>query len=100
MSIAHVRVAELEKTHGQKIQELEKTLGVQVLGLQSQTPQANLSQEQIERLRKIEDELGVTLVAFERTRPLLSEEQFQQLHATAAELGLTLLPFQGKRDAY
>jgi uncharacterized protein YbaP (TraB family) len=100
MSISPVRVAELQSAQENRIHELEKKLGVHVLGLYSQPRQANLSEDQIERLRSIERELGVTLVAYERTTPLLSEEQYQHLQAVATELGLTLLPFDAARQNY
>jgi hypothetical protein len=61
------KIAELDKARLQKVRELEETLGTYVVALEPKLPLAALSDVQLEQLQAAEAELGVVLVAYERT---------------------------------
>ena len=56
---------------------------------------ARLDEARLEKLRAMEHELSLSMVALESRPGLadLSEEQLQRLQAVESELGLTLLAF-------
>lgn len=58
---------------------------------------ASLNNEQMAQLQALEEELGVSLLAFEidRTRlAKLNEEQLARLHASEEKLGVILVAYQ------
>ncbi|WIG58492.1 MAG: hypothetical protein OJF49_001238 [Ktedonobacterales bacterium] len=62
---------------------------------------ARLDDSGISRVRALEDELGVYIVALEPNYPLanLSEEQLQRIQALEQELGMVLLAHQRNAKA-
>jgi hypothetical protein len=57
---------------------------------------ATLDEDGLERLRKLEQELGSVIVAYQADSPFapLSEDQLQRLKALEQELGVVLLAFK------
>lgn len=57
---------------------------------------ATLDEGSLERLRKLEQELGSVIVAYKADSPFanLSEDQLQRLKALEQELGVVLLAFK------
>ena len=56
---------------------------------------ARLDEARLEKLRAMEDELGLSMVALEPQSGLadISDEQVQRLQAMESELGVTLLAY-------
>jgi hypothetical protein len=102
MGTSQMKVAQLDNARQNRIHELEKELGVQVLALHPETQQANLSKEQLVRLQSMERELSVSLVAYESTEPLRlaspSKEQLKRVEAVERELGLVFVAYELARQ--
>jgi hypothetical protein len=61
-----MRIAKLEESQLNKVQELEEELGTYVVALEPYVRLAELSEEQIQKLQAMEQDLGVVLLAYER----------------------------------
>ena len=59
-----LKIAHLEEEAINEINQLEETLGVQVMAYQSGVNIANLDESQMDALKTLEDKLGVVLLAF------------------------------------
>jgi len=104
MSTSHMKVAQLDQLRENRIRELEKDIGFQILALHPETQQAHLSKDQTERLQLMERELGVTLVAYESSSPLRlahpAKEQLKRIDAMEKELGLVFVAYEVARQEW
>ncbi len=65
MNKPEVQIAQLDQARLEKLQELEKELGVWVVALEPAIRLADLSAEQLEQLQAKEKEMGVVLLAYQ-----------------------------------
>ena len=65
MTTQKMKIAYLDETALAKLKQMEESLGTLILALEPHYPLAELSPEQVERLQKLERELGVTLIAYQ-----------------------------------
>jgi hypothetical protein len=88
----------LTRIQRNKIQALEKELNCHIEVLEPEKQTAKLSDEQYRQLQKMEDELGVSLVAYEPvTRIRLvncSPQQLQIIREAENKLGLILVAYE------
>jgi len=64
MKMAAYKIAHISAEEVQKIQELEKELGVCALAMAPGLELAELSEEDLKKIRKLESEMGVNLVVY------------------------------------
>ncbi|HSM57498.1 MAG TPA: hypothetical protein VK879_15205 [Candidatus Sulfomarinibacteraceae bacterium] len=60
-----LEIASLEIEQIQRIQELERQFGVQIMAFEPGRPAASLSDVQLQQIKELEETLGVILLAFE-----------------------------------
>ena len=65
MSNSRMGIANLDDGQLAKVQNFEQESGLFVVALESNYELARLKREQIEQLRKLEEEIGVVLLAYE-----------------------------------
>ena len=58
------KIAHLQENQSQKIQELEKELGVCIIALEPGLEIARLTEAQLARVQQVEGEIDVTLVVY------------------------------------
>jgi len=64
MQKPRLRVARLDEAALEKLRVIEAAFGSTIIALEPQYPLAELSAEQVSRLRALEQELGVVLLAY------------------------------------
>lgn len=64
MPTRRLKIANLDDTSLERVQQMEEAYGTLILALEPHYPLAELSQEQVNKLRELEDELGVVLIAY------------------------------------
>lgn len=93
-----MKAAPLDVVRQQRIRELEKELGVQLVALHPERQLADLTKQQAERLAAFERELGVSLVAYESHAPLRlanpNRKQQQRIAETEKETKLVLVAYE------
>jgi len=62
----YYRTADIDDAKLREIQALEAELGKTLVALESQPRPADMTPEELARLRKVEETLGVVLLAYER----------------------------------
>jgi len=62
-----VKIASLTKAQLEKVRALEEDMGTWVVALEPEFRLVELSEEQVKRLQSVEKELGLVLLAYERT---------------------------------
>lgn len=67
MSALRMKIANLDEASLQKVRDLEEQMESMILVLEPHRPLADLTPEQVERLHSLEKELGVLLLAYQRT---------------------------------
>jgi hypothetical protein len=67
MSAPRMKIANLDEAGLRKVRELEEQMQSMILVLEPHHPLADLTPEQVERLRALEKELGVLLLAYKQT---------------------------------
>lgn len=60
-----LKIAHLDDKGMEKVRSLESTIGKHVLALESGPEFASLSAEQVQKVKALENELGITLVVYE-----------------------------------
>ena len=61
----HLKLATLSEEGTKKIQELEKQTGFQIMAFEGEVVLAMPTPDQLEKIRKLEEELNVTLLAYQ-----------------------------------
>lgn len=61
-----MQIAQLDDTTLEKIKDMEQDLGMCILALEPKYPLAALTQEQLDRLHKLEKELNIVLLAYKQ----------------------------------
>ena len=61
-----MKIADLDETSLKRIQQMEEAMGTLILALEPQIPLAELTDEQVEKLNILEQELGVVLIAYQK----------------------------------
>ncbi|MCP4426689.1 MAG: hypothetical protein GY803_19525 [Chloroflexi bacterium] len=64
MNFSQVRYARLDREKMAKVRELEESLGGWVVAVEPIATLADLSAEQLQAVKEIEDDLGVVLLAY------------------------------------
>ena len=96
-------IARLGSTQQQLLRELEAEFSCWIVAFQQETELAQLTPEGHVKLRQLENELGVALVAYEPTvrfslaQP--SEKQLERLRAMERELELILVAYAQEQGA-
>ena len=65
MADNHLRIAELDEEQRQQLQGLEQELSAHILALEPKVSLLDLGPAQLRRLKAVEEQLGVVLVAYE-----------------------------------
>ncbi|MFW6184430.1 MAG: hypothetical protein ACOC8X_11590 [Chloroflexota bacterium] len=60
-----LEIAALEREQIQRIQELERQFGAQIMAFQPGRPVASLTDVELKQIKELEKALGVVLLAFE-----------------------------------
>lgn len=60
-----MKIANLEEAEIRRIQEMEESMGSLIVALEPHYPLAELSVEQVSRLKQLEEELEVVLIAYQ-----------------------------------
>jgi hypothetical protein len=61
-----MKIADLDEASLKRIQQMEEAMGTLILALEPQIPLAELTDEQVEKLNVLEQELGVVLIAYQK----------------------------------
>lgn len=61
-----LRVAKLDDVTLEKLQAMEQEFGTRIVALEPYYPPADLSEQQVQRLKTLEKELGVVLLAYRK----------------------------------
>lgn len=65
MADNHLKIAELSDEQRQQLQALEQELSAHILALEPKVSLLDLSAAQLSRLKEVEEQLGVVLVAYQ-----------------------------------
>jgi hypothetical protein len=65
MSKRRMKIANLDDPGLKKIQQMEESMGTLIIALEPHIPLAELTEEQVEKLCALEQELGVVLIAYQ-----------------------------------
>ena len=60
----HLRIATLSEEGAAKLKELESEMDVQIMAFESGSQLAELTKQQLNRIKSLEDELGMTLLVY------------------------------------
>lgn len=60
----HLKIATLSEDSAAKLKELESEMDVQIMAFEPGTQLAELTKQQLNRIKSLEDELGVTLLVY------------------------------------
>jgi hypothetical protein len=65
MTTRRMKIANLDDAGLEKLQRMEEAYGTLILALEPHYPLAELSEEQVNTLSQLEEELGVVLIAYQ-----------------------------------
>lgn len=60
----HLKIATLSEDGAAKLKELESEMDFQIMAFEPGTQLAELTKQQLNRIKNLEDELGVTLLVY------------------------------------
>ncbi len=60
----HLKIATLSEDSAAKLKELESEMDVQIMAFEPGTQLAKLTKQQLNRIKSLEDDLGVTLLVY------------------------------------
>jgi hypothetical protein len=60
-----LKIANLDEASLEKLRRMEAATGTLILALEPHYPPAKLSEEQVAKLKALEEELGVVLIAYQ-----------------------------------
>jgi len=66
MSTRRMKIANLDDAGLKKVQQMEESMGTLIIALEPHIPLAELTEEQVETLNTLEQELGVVLIAYQK----------------------------------
>jgi len=66
MSKRRMKIANLDEAGLRKVQQMEESMGTLIIALEPHIPLAELTEEQVETLNILEQELGVVLIAYQK----------------------------------
>ena len=66
MPTPRLRIAKLDDTNLEKLQSMEQEFGSRIVALEPYYPPAELTQDQLNRLKTLEKELQVVLLAYKK----------------------------------
>ena len=66
MSRRSMKIANLDEAGLQKVQQMEESMGTLIIALEPHIPLAELTEDQVETLNTLEQELGVVLIAYQK----------------------------------
>ena len=61
-----MKIANLDEAGLRKVQQMEESMGTLIIALEPHIPLAELTEEQVETLNILEQELGVVLIAYQK----------------------------------
>jgi len=61
-----MKIANLDEASLKRVQQMEESMGTLILALEPHIPLAELSDDQLEKLSTLEQELGVVLIAYQK----------------------------------
>jgi hypothetical protein len=64
MAKKRMKIANLDEEGIKRIQQMEEAMGTLIVALEPHVPLAELSEEQLAKLKDLEDELDVVLIAY------------------------------------
>ena len=67
MTLAHYHSAHLDQAELENVQQLESELGVVLVAIEPDPQPAKLNDDQLERIRTLEQKTGKTLLAYSST---------------------------------
>ena len=65
MSSRRMKIANLDEAGLKKVQQMEESMGTLIIALEPHIPLAELTEEQVEALGALEQNLGVVLIAYQ-----------------------------------
>lgn len=65
MNLTHLRVADLNQEAIDRIRSLEKDLNAHIMALEPQVNLRELNEDDMKKLREVEEALGVVLIAYD-----------------------------------
>lgn len=66
MSSRRMKIANLDEAGLKKVQQMEESMGTLIIALEPHIPLAELTEEQVEVLGALEQNLGVVLIAYQK----------------------------------
>ncbi len=66
MSSRRMKIANLDEAGLKKVQQMEESMGTLIIALEPHIPLAELTEEQVETLGALEQNLGVVLIAYQK----------------------------------
>jgi hypothetical protein len=66
MSKRRMKIANLDEAGLKKVQQMEDSMGTLIIALEPHIPLAELTEEQVETLNALEQQLGVVLIAYQK----------------------------------
>jgi len=61
-----MKIANLDEAGLNKVQQMEESMGTLIIALEPHIPLAELTEDQVETLNTVEQELGVVLIAYQK----------------------------------
>jgi len=61
-----MKIADLDEAGLKRIQQMEESMGTLIIALEPHIPLAQLTEQQVETLNTLEQELGVVLIAYQK----------------------------------
>ena len=66
MSSRRMKIANLDEAGLKKVKQMEESIGTIIIALEPHIPLAELTEEQVEALGALEQNLGVVLIAYQK----------------------------------
>jgi len=65
MTTRRMKIANLDEAGVKRIRQMEESFGTLIVALEPHIPLAELSDEQVQKLQAVEQDLGVVLIAYQ-----------------------------------